>query len=206
MVRYVTEIRAVCMDCDSELEPAPTAGAPRPNCRNCGSDRARIYASIHSSIGVSSSVRGQAASNNDSMARLGELRDAITRCRRATGARRISEAQWATKNALEALHGLEDGRRHRGEWSNSAWTADEIEVWKGFMGIRNAGHHSTLRVVVLIGGSDHLPSEHDLQWTTETLSIRWPDQASAFASKLAGNAVLPSLDAAAALVERALGV
>jgi hypothetical protein len=133
------------------------------------------------------------------------LREATTRCRNATRQRRISEAQCAAKNALEALHGLEDGRRKRGEWTYASWTAEEIEEWNGLMGIRNAAHHLSVRAVVLVGGSDHVSSDEDLQWTTDTLAIDSNVQAAAYASRLAGKPVLRTLDQAASRITPTLG-
>jgi hypothetical protein len=177
------EHRAVCMESEAELELAPAPSVPRPPCRQCGSNRMKVYVSVSDSAAVTSSVHTEAASNNDSVARMGELRDAIARCRTAACERRISDAQAATKNALEALHGLEDGRRNRHEWAQSGWTSDELAEWTGLMGVRNAAHHLDTRVVVLVGGSDHVPSEADLQWTTLPLPINSSVQASAYAAR-----------------------
>jgi hypothetical protein len=108
----------------------------------------------------------------------------------------VAAAQAAVKRALEAIHELNDCQRAK-EWQQAGWSSADLQLWTGHIGARNAAHHSSLPIVTLRGVTavdDHLV------WSADVSSLRYPDQAMAYAAALHGQAVLPLLATIATLV------
>jgi hypothetical protein len=122
----------------------------------------------------------------------------------AADARDVGRAQAAVKQALEAIHELEDGRRKRGEWSNASWTPDELGVWQALIGARNGAHHFSSHVVHSVGGSNHTPSRDDLRWEDSLPPIDATSRAAEYTRRLSGHAVLPTLRDVSALLARTI--
>lgn len=201
---HVADRRVLCLDCGAELEPTLPAGTTRPPCDRFGSRRINAQQSPHVTVGISTSVRGVARSQNHAAARLHALRAAIDEVKAAADARDVGRAQRAVKQALEPIHELDDCRRNRGEWSNSSWTPSELGVWEALIGARNAAHHFSSHVVQSVGGSNHTPSRDDLRWEDSLPPIDSAARASEYASRLAGEAVLPTLRDVSAVLSRSI--
>ena len=110
----------------------------------------------------------------------------------------------AVKQALEAIHELDDGRRERGEWQQTGWSEDQIAAWRGLVGARNAVHHNNVPCVRL-----HSPAEGDdrLRWEIEQAAIEELEskgQKRDYAAHVAWQRVLPQLRDALVLVDVAV--
>jgi hypothetical protein len=145
-----------------------------------------------------------ARSANDAAARGRQLRQAVGDITTAVDKGRISDTQKATKQALEALHELEDCRSKRQEWSQTGWDQTSLDLWTGLTGARNAAHHLASPIVVVSSGGQ---ADDRVRWDVEASAVQQlqsSKQQAAYTRQVAGQAVLPQLRKVLALVEAAV--
>lgn len=158
-----------CADCSTLLA---TGGVPPQPCPECGSESIAVSASVQpfgpAELDITAKLRTVARSSNDARAYIRQLQVAIGAAEAALDARKVTEIHEAVKQALEAIHELDDGRRERGEWEQAGWSQDQIGTWRGLVGARNGVHHNNVPCVGL-----HSPAEGDdrLRWEIEQAAI-----------------------------------
>jgi hypothetical protein len=195
-----------CSTCGVLREPSANAGDQLPPCPECGGlySEWRVSATVVSrgSVSATYAVTGGNAARN----RLDELAAAVDDAATATSSGRALDAVRAVKRALEAIHELQDcanpKKRATVEWSNAAWTPAQKEVWTGLLGARNAAHHFSADVVDLHGGTS--TPGHVLRWAQSIPQVKVPAQGQAYATRLAGQLVLPVLQAVVADVSASM--
>lgn len=183
-----------CLDCGTQL----SAGQDRPPpCPNCGSERKVVSAEVTISAGATLATTASVRSTNKADGRVRQLDKAISEIEATVGS--ISDEQAATKQALEAIHELEDGRRERQEWSQTGWGHANIGLWHGLIGARNAAHHSDSPIVER--------DDAGLKWDVDASAIQGlpsTRQQAEYNNRLAGQLALPQLRTILALVSAAL--
>jgi hypothetical protein len=150
------------------------------------------------SLSISEHASWTSRSSNLAPARVRRLEEAITDI--AAGIERGSAltAQDATKRGLEAIHELDDALRERQEWAHTGWGADDLGLWEGLVGARNASHHSSCVVVELQSGGE---ADSRLRWALDPDTIRGQSKRQEYEARLAGQPVLPALRSTLALLK-----
>jgi hypothetical protein len=184
----------ICAECSTALEPWEGDATGRPPCPNCGATARAFVRGASEQLGLSGSLSYVVRSPNEARARRRRLEDALAAVEEAVSTNTISKAQDALKQALEAIHELNDGlNKTPAEWSQSKWAKDEIGLWLAHVGARNAAHHESDVVAALHSGT---VSDERLRWELSAASIaslRSQAQQLELNARLAGRAVLPSL-------------
>lgn len=186
----------LCGECSTTLEPWVGEPSSRPPCPSCGSTIRSFVRGASEELGLSASLSYVVRSPNEAKARRRRLEDALSAVEQAVTTNTISKAQDALKQALEAIHELNDGLgKTPSEWSQSEWDGDEIGLWRAHVAARNAAHHGPDMVVALY--SEGALDEH-LRWELSApaiVSMHWKAQQREYNARLAGEAVLPPLRA-----------
>ena len=191
---------AKCSACGTAL----TVGVPG-HCPACGSEQRTVAVEMSISVGMQIHTTYAVTGSNGAEAGILQLHQALDLLDDIVVGGPIQDVQVATKRALEAIHELEDGRRVRSEWQQTGWGADQLGLWQGLLGARNAAHHSSSPVVTRHGPNSH-EREDRLRWHLEPQairSLRSKDQRREYNARLDGLAVLPQLHEVLALVQRA---
>jgi hypothetical protein len=131
-----------CAACGSELASEDGRALP---CEECGSIEHKIQVGFNARLGLGAKLNPAACASNAATDRARQLRAAIADIEAAVEVGKISDAQDATKRALEAIHELMDCLA-RGEWSRSGWDAGAIGLWHALIGAHNASHHTSSTV------------------------------------------------------------
>lgn len=183
-----------CAECSTVLELWAGDAGERPPCLDCGSAVRTFARGVSDQLGLSSSLSYVVRSPNEAKARRRRLEDALSAVEQAVSANTISAAQDGVKQALEAIHELNDGlRKTPPEWSRGAWDEDDIGLWCAHVGARNAAHHQSDTVVALYSDG---PSDEHLRWELSPsviASLYSKTQQREYNARLAGKAVLPPL-------------
>jgi hypothetical protein len=171
-------------------------------CPECGSEARDVKVRLVASVGFGTNMETAARSANDVDSRARQLDSAIADIGAAVADGRPSAAQDATKRALEAIHELADCLK-RGEWVQTGWSADDVGLWHGLIGARNASHHTSSEIVVLRSGEQ--PDER-LRWDLDAAAIAELDskrQRAESSARAAGEPVVLTLRTIATLIATA---
>jgi phage-related tail protein len=191
----------ICAECSTSLEAWEGDSASRPPCPNCGATVNAFVRGASEQLGLSGSLAYVVRSPNEAKARRRRLEDALTAVEEAVSTNTISKAQDALKQALEAIHELNDGlQKQPSEWSQSEWEEDEIGLFRAHVGARNAAHHESDVVAALYSAG---ASDEHLRWELSAAaiaSLRSEAQQREYNARLAGKAVLPPLRVLVSLV------
>jgi hypothetical protein len=207
MLAVAMDHHAFCRDCGRELGP-PVAGEPRPPCPVCFGKTVDVKQAIRVSGGGGASLAYEVRINNDAVARVVALVDALAEVEAQVAAHSTHNAQEALKRALEAIHELGDCRR-AGEWKQDGWSPDEIGLWIAHIGARNAAHHNSLPIVVRVGRSDR---DDGLRWDVQPQALKnlrargkhCERQATEYSDRLHDKHVLPALRDTVKLISAAI--
>ena len=192
-----------CAGCGLPLPDLDQAPEPRP-CPRCGDERTSIRLCVSDSAQVSESVWLTQSTENTAVTRVQALNSAIGAVVVALDEGKVEAAQAATKQALEAIHELDDGRRRRSEWTQDGWKAADIDLWLAHVAARNAAHHTSSSIVALHSGT---AQNRILTWEINPEAIEGLHsgaQAAAYQRGLAGQPVLDGFWRVATLVGTAV--
>lgn len=155
--------RVTCTDCGADRPPAERDGSRTPF-EECGG--AGIATAMSGTVvaQVRASASYSVVASNGAVGKSHQLDAGVDGVSSAVQRNDAGAGQHAVKQALEAIHELEDCRR-RGEWSSGSWSTQENELWLAHIAARNAAHHLSGELVALHGDTDADPSSEDrLRW------------------------------------------
>jgi len=174
-------------------------------CEKCGCTSKTVDSGpIVISAGTTITVEHSVTSSNGAEAKARQLAAAVAAVDASIDTHIVGDAQDATKRALEAIHELSDCLTKRNEWAQAGWSEDELGIWHGLIGARNAAHHFASPVVTQHGQG---PRESRLRWNvdlTVVAELNSPTQQREYVARLASEPVLPQLRAVLSLIEAAV--
>lgn len=196
------ERTVTCQDCAE-----PRSGveqfddASRPSCPRCGGTKIAVSLTITASVAFATARAGvpelSLSHSADAHARLRHLQYATNSLPDLDNSDDLDVATRHVGMALERIHELDDARR-RGEWLYPSWAAADRELWEAFLGARNGAHHKNWTPIQWRSG----PGPSGTFWQPNLPRINWRAQRRAYAQRLEGQRVVPSLQEISTLLDR----